>query len=188
MAENNGLPEETTVEELEIDDEIKPQEEDSTEEEHICDCAAELEQKNAQLANQLLRLKADFENFRRRSRNQMEELTLSANEELLQDLLPVLDNFERALESGKKSCPDDSFLEGVRMVYEGLMHTLNKYGLECIEAEGKPFNPELHEAVVMEGEGGDNLQVIHQVQTGYLLNGKVIRHTKVLVGQVEGEE
>jgi molecular chaperone GrpE len=191
VAEKNGVPEETTVEEVEVKETAVEEEEttdESIEEEHVCDCAAELERKNAQLANQLLRLKADFENFRRRSRAQMEDLKLSANEELLQDLLPVLDNFERALESGEKSCSDSSFLEGVRMVHQGLMHTLNKYGLECIEAEGKPFDPEFHDAVVMEGEGGDHLQVLSQVQTGYLLNGRVIRHTKVLVGQAEGEE
>ena len=191
MTEKNGVPEETIVEEVTVEETTLEEEttkETAIEEEHVCDCAVELERKNAQLANQLLRLKADFENFRRRSRAQMEDLTLSANEELLQDLLPVLDNFERALESGEKSCPDSSVLEGVRMVYQGLMHTLNKYGLECIEAEGKPFDPKLHDAVVMEGEGGDHLQVLRQVQTGYLLNGRVIRHTKVLVGQVEGEE
>lgn len=149
----------------------------------------ELEREVAQLSQQLLRLRADFENYRRRSREQMEDLVLAANEKLLQDLLPVLDNFERALET-KNVCASeqDPFYQGMAMVQQGLLHTLSSFGLEPIIAVGMPFDPTFHDAISMEGEGGEDLVVLHQVQTGYILNGKVLRHTKVLVGQHKEED
>ncbi len=164
--------------EVEVADEV---------EDHLCHCAEELERENAQLAQQLLRLKADFENFRRRSKGQMESLVLEANEQLLLDLLPVLDNFERALSSHSEG-DQDPFWQGVQMVQQGLLTTLANHGLQAIVAEGQPFDPYFHEAISMEGEGGDSLVVVQQIQTGYLLNGKVIRHTKVLVGQNKEED
>lgn len=176
MTEQNDFREETTeAMEGEIED-------------HTCQCAEELEKENAQLTQQLMRLKADFENFRRRSREQMELMVLGANEKLLQDILPVLDNFERALDS-KETCANeqDPFYQGMIMVYQGLINTLGCYGLQPIEAIGQPFDPTLHDAISMEGQGEDDLFVLQQVQTGYLLNGKVLRHTKVLVGQHKEE-
>lgn len=160
---------------------------DAAEEERPC--LQELEKENARLVQQLLRLKADFENLRRRSKLQREDLVLTANEELLRDLLPVLDNFERALRCEEDpAVKGDSFFLGIKMVYQGLMQVLNAHGLKRIEAEGEPFDPTLHEAVFMAGGGGDDLIVLEETQTGYLLNGNVIRHTKVLVGQNEEEE
>lgn len=157
--------------------------------EEFVPCVETLEREKALLAQQLGRLRADFENFRRRSRNQMDCLVLEANEKLLQDLLPVLDNFERALafqENGAE--PTDSFYQGVQMVYEGLLYTLGNYGLKPIDAINQPFDPNLHDAVVMQGEGDEDLVVKEQIQTGYLLNEKVLRHTKVLVGQNKEED
>lgn len=155
--------------------------------EEIYEQAEQLEREKAQLAQQLLRLKADFENFRRRTKNQMESIQLDANEKLLKDLLPVLDNFERALQA-QKDQDEDPFYQGVQMVYQGLMNTLSNHGLTPISAVGQLFDPNLHEAVAMEGEGDNPLYVLAQVQTGYLLHDKVLRHTKVLVGQNEEEE
>lgn len=157
--------------------------------EDVCHCAEQLERENVQLAQQLMRLKADFENFRRRSKGQMECLVLEANEQLLLDLLPVLDNFERALNSQPDGdSQQDPFFQGIQMVHQGLLNTLANHGLEAIVAEGQSFDPSFHDAISMEGEGGDDLVVVQQVQTGYLLNGKVIRHTKVLVGQNKEED
>ena len=85
--------------------------------EEIYEQAEQLEREKAQLAQQLLRLKADFENFRRRTKNQMESIQLDANEKLLKDLLPVLDNFERALQA-QKDQDEDPFYQGVQMVYQ----------------------------------------------------------------------
>lgn len=154
--------------------------------EHVCHCAEQLEKEKAILAQQLMRLKADFENFRRRSQGQMERLVLEANEKLLGDLLPILDNFERALESSAGE--EDPFFQGVQMVYLGLLNTLETYGLKPICAIDQPFDPCLHDAVSMAGQAGDALVVLHQIQTGYLLNEKVLRHTKVLVGQNKEED
>lgn len=152
--------------------------------EELDETSEELVQENARLIQQLTRLKADFENFRRRSRGQMETLVVEANEQLLLDLLPVLDNFERALASqAQKSETEKPFLEGMEMVYQGLTTTLGKYGLAAIDAVGKPFDPYFHEALSVEGDCDDNLIVVQQIQTGYLLNDKMIRPTRVLVGQ-----
>ena len=129
-------------------------------EDHLCHCAEELER---------------------------ESLVLEANEQLLLDLLPVLDNFERALSSHSEG-DQDPFWQGVQMVQQGLLTTLANHGLQAIVAEDQPFDPYFHEAISMEGEGGDSLVVVQQIQTGYLLNGKVIRHTKVLVGQNKEED
>ncbi|NMB00225.1 MAG: nucleotide exchange factor GrpE [Firmicutes bacterium] len=163
-------------------------EEETVVEEDSSPSTEQLEREKAQLAQQLLRLKADFENFRRRTKNQMESIQLDANEKLLKDLLPILDNFERALASQGDNNGEDPFFQGVEMVYQGLMGTLGNHGLTPILAVGQPFDPNLHEAVAMEGSGDDNLVVRAQVQTGYLLYDRVLRHTKVLVGQNEEEE
>ncbi len=160
-------------------------------EETTCDCAEELEQlerEKAQLGQQLLRLKADFDNYRRRTQTQMEEVTKNANEHLLKDLLPVLDNFERALATEHADQEHDGFFQGMEMVYQGLMAALAQHGLERIAAKGEPFNPDLHEAVAMEAsEGDDGLFVLEEIQTGYLFNEKVLRYTKVLVGPKKEE-
>jgi len=148
-----------------------------------------LEREKAQITQQLLRLKADFENFRRRSRNEKENLVQEANRNLLENLLPVLDNFERALDAqSEEKCLEDPFFQGVKMVSQGLLNVLGEYGLQVINAVGQPFDPDLHDAISLEGEGGDNLVVTQQLQTGYMLYEKVLRHTKVLVGMCEEEE
>ena len=164
-----------------------PEEKDN-DEEHTCSCAEQLEREKAQLSQQLLRLKADFDNFRRRNELQMEEITKDANKDLLQDLLPVLDNFERALEPKNKVQDDDPFFLGMEMVYQGLMSALARHGLQPIVAVGQPFDPSVHEAVAMQGDGDGGLFVLAEVQTGYILNDKILRHTKVLVGQNEEED
>jgi molecular chaperone GrpE len=148
----------------------------------------QLEEERARLAQQLLRLKADFENYRRRMNHQLESIRLEANERLIKDLLPVLDNFERAMQAKGEEQADDPFFQGMEMVHRGLQEALANHGLKPIEAVGQPFDPQLHEAVAMEGPGGEELSVLAQLQTGYLLYDKVLRHTKVLVGQSEEEE
>ncbi len=164
---------------------------EAEQEEHACDCADQLEQlerDKAQLSQQLLRLKADFDNYRRRTQIQMEENTKDANKHLLQDLLPILDNFERALESDHDAEAEGSFFQGIEMVYKALMAALAEHGLQPIVAKGEFFDPCLHEAVAMEGSEGDALYVLEQIRTGYLFHEKVLRHTRVLVGQNKEED
>jgi len=180
--EEDVLEEDVLEEDLEVEEQV----------EATCDCAEELEQlerEKVQLAQQLLRLKADFDNYRRRTQLQMEENIRDANRGLLQDLLPILDNFERALQSDHEAKVQDPFFQGMEMVYKGLMAALANHGLQPILAKGEPFDPNLHEAVAMEGSEGDaELLVLEQIQTGYLLHDKVLRHTKVLVGQYKEED
>ena len=124
-------------------------------EETTCDCAEELEQlerEKAQLGQQLLRLKADFDNYRRRTQTQMEEVTKNANEHLLKDLLPVLDNFERALATEHADQEHDGFFQGMEML-SGLNGCLAQHGLERIAAKGSR-SIRLHEAVAMEASEG----------------------------------
>lgn len=186
MSDENSKIEEA-IEEVEREEDEA--EENPVETEDVSLCVEQLKKENARLVRQLLRLKADFENFRRRSAGQMENIVVAANEELLQDVLPVLDNFQRALYSPEGGCSqDDPFYQGVEMVYRSLLRALENYGLKPIEAAGRPFDPNFHEAISLEGEGGDSLVVLKETQTGYLLNGKVIRHAKVLVGQSEEAE
>lgn len=180
---------ETTMEDGERENTELEEFEEAEDVEEVEEFREELAKENARLVQQLTRLKADFENFRRRTKGQMETIVLEANEELLLDLLPVLDNFERALASQAQNTEEeDPLLQGMEMVYQGLLATLAKYGLKAIVAEGEPFNPYFHEAISMEGDGGDDLVVVQQIQTGYLLNDKVIRHTRVLVGQNKEED
>lgn len=102
---------------------------------------AQLEEERARLAQQLLRLKADFENYRRRMQRQLEGIRLAANEELIKDLLPVLDNFERAMQAKREEQAEDPFFQGMEMVFRGLQEALANHGLQPIEAVGQPLIP-----------------------------------------------
>ena len=153
----------------------------------LCSRIDELERANAELANQFMRLKADFDNYKRRTRIQMEEIKAQAASEVMKDLLPVLDDFERALKSAEQTDKAEAIAEGVDMVFKKLMHTLGAHGLERIDAQGQPFDAELHEAISVIGDTDGQLHVINELQTGYMLNGKVIRHTKVQVGELKGD-
>jgi molecular chaperone GrpE len=118
----------------------------------------------------------------------MEDITRDANKNILEDILPILDNFEWALASDQAG-QGNPFLQGMEMVYQGLMTTLASHGLQPILAKGQPFDQCLHEAVAMEGDQGDHtLVVLEEVQTGYLFNEKVLRHTRVLVGPNKEED
>lgn len=147
----------------------------------------QLERDKAQISQQLLRLKADFDNFRRRTKVQMDEIVQDANKDLLLDFLPILDNFERALDPECAEGDLESYVRGVEMVYQGLIGTLANHGLRSIKALGEHFDPCLHEAVAMHGVEDGDLIVLEEIQTGYLFNDKILRHTKVLVGQNEEE-
>lgn len=148
----------------------------------------ELERRNAELANQLLRLKADFENYKRRTRAQIEEIKSQASADLIMDLLPVLDDFERAIASAEQTDHVEALAQGITMVFNKIMHTLGSHGLERINALGEPFDANLHEAVSVIGDTDGPLHVVNELQTGYILNGKVIRHTKVQVGELKGDQ
>ena len=145
---------------------------------------AELEEKTAKEKDDYLRLMAEFDNFRRRTSQEKLELVSMASMDTIKGLLPVLDDCERALKVLLESDDSDAAKEGTELIYSKLMGYLKTKGLAVIEAMGADFDTDLHEAVaqfpVQEEE--QKGKVFDVVQTGYTLNGKVIRFAKVVVG------
>lgn len=130
-----------------------------------------------------LRARADVENTRRRSRNEKEQALKYAYVPLLESLLPVLDNFERALQATSES-EAKTLKEGVEMVYRHFLQVLSESGLSVIEAEGKPFDPHFHNAVMqVETKGVESGIVVEELQTGYCFLDRVIRPTMVKVSK-----
>ncbi|MBR5862767.1 MAG: nucleotide exchange factor GrpE [Bacteroidales bacterium] len=155
------------------------------------DKSAELEKKIAELEAQVakdkddyLRLMAEFDNFRRRTSQEKLELVSMASTDTIKGLLPVLDDCERALKVLKESNDSEAAKEGTELIYNKLMGYLKTKGLAVIEAMGQPFDTDVHEAVAQFPVQEDEKKgkVFDVVQTGYTLNGKVIRFAKVVVG------
>jgi len=127
------------------------------------------------------RAEADFINYKRRSEQERAEMASSANANLIADLLPVLDDLERALENASDDFDGPTWVEGVRLIYRKLKAVLEDRGLLEIEAEGKEFDPNLHEAVMcVEGEEG---KVCEEIQKGYKLGDRLLRPSRVKVGK-----
>jgi molecular chaperone GrpE len=149
----------------------------------------ELEAKLAELNDQYLRKAADFENFRKRTIREKQELTEFANQNLLLDLLPIIDDFERALKSAETSKDFASFYEGIRMIEKGLSSQLeSKWGLKRFDSAGEPFDPNRHEAIQVEKTAEISEPVVKEdYLKGYLLKERVIRCAKVKVLMPEGE-
>jgi molecular chaperone GrpE len=143
----------------------------------------EQEQIAADSHDKFLRTMADFDNFRRRTRQEMEDARRYAVEKFVADLLPALDNFERALQHTEGNGGDDAVREGILLIHRQLMDTLAKHGVEAIEAVGKPFDPRFHEAImrVEPGPGQEPGTVVEELRKGYLLHGRVIRASLVKV-------
>ncbi|MCX7780707.1 MAG: nucleotide exchange factor GrpE [Negativicutes bacterium] len=132
-----------------------------------------------ELSDRHKRLQADFDNFRRRSRQEKEELSLIVSQGIVLQFLPVLDNFERALAS---TAQDEGLRTGVEMIYRQFAQVLEKLGVEPIQAIGVEFDPKLHEAVMSVEDAGQNDGVIiEELQKGYSMHGKVIRPSMVKV-------
>ncbi|MBN1134837.1 MAG: nucleotide exchange factor GrpE [Methanosarcinaceae archaeon] len=136
----------------------------------------------AKLKDQLLRLSAEFDNFRKRSIREKEEYRKFAIENIMIELLEVCDNFERALDSAKKAESVDSVIEGVEMVFNQFVSILKKEGLERIKCEGCEFDPHMHEAMthIETSEQQDNT-IFEVHRSGYMLHSKVIRPAMVTV-------
>jgi molecular chaperone GrpE len=154
---------------------------ENTEPEKVTDDSAA---KIAELNDKYLRLYSEFDNYRRRTSKERIELTKTAGIEIISDLLPVVDDFQRALKSMEIASDIKSVKEGVELIYNKLNNTLSKKGLEAMDSKGKEFNPDLHEAITNIPAPSEDLigKVIDEVEKGYTLNGKVIRYAKVVVG------
>ena len=152
---------------------------------------AQLEKKVEELENQVakdkddyVRLMAEFDNFRRRTSQEKLDLVSVASMETIKGLLPVLDDCERAMAVLKDSADSEAAKEGTELIYHKLLSYLQSKGLAVIDAKGKVFDTDLHEAVAQFPVPEDDAKgkVFDVVQTGYTLNGKVIRFAKVVVG------
>lgn len=156
---------------------------DSEEESLLRKQLDEMKEEMERMRNQYLRLAADFENYRRRTRQEIEEIRRTAAERLLRELLPLADNFELAIASVRSEL-SEKVITGIDMIYRQLLNILSQEGVEPIAAVGKPFNPAYHEAFeeVVTDEWPEGT-VASEVRRGYLLGGKVLRPALVRVAK-----
>ncbi len=168
-------------------------EEDRKEKEkEIDELKKKLEEKEKEIKehhDRLLRLAADFENYKKRAVKEKEEWTKFANEDLIRAILPFIDNLERAVNHAQKVSDTGVLIEGVRLTLQQLLQTLNKFGLSTFESVGKPFDPKIHEAMlVVETDQHEPNQVVEEFQKGYLLNARLLRPATVSVSKVPEKE
>lgn len=182
--ELNTQMEEENVEEVFAENEASEQNADMPEQDSAQQKIAELEAKLEEADNRYLRLQADFDNFRRRSRIELEASAKYRAQSIITDLLPAIDNFERAMKMEVDNEQAKSLMQGVDMVYRSLLDALKNEGVEVIEAVGKEFDPHLHQAVMQaEDENyGPNI-VVEEFQKGYMLKDRIIRPAMVKVNQ-----
>ena len=142
-----------------------------------------LDDKLAEAKDKYLRLYADFENFRRRTAKEKIEMIQNASEGLLKDLIPVIDDFERANKSFETVTEIEPLKEGIALIFHKLQKTLANKGLKAMDSKGQDFDVELHECITQFAAGEENKgKVIEEIEKGYSLNDKVIRYAKVVVG------
>jgi len=144
-----------------------------------------IEEKFNELNNKYLRLSAEFDNYRKRSLKEKMELIKSAGEDILINILPVMDNFERALNSLKEKEENNSTKEGIELIYSNFSEFLKQRGVQEIDVIGKELDTDFHEAITKipaqkEEQKG---KIIDVIEKGYLLHGKVIRFAKVVIGE-----
>lgn len=149
----------------------------------------ELEDELSETQERVLRTAADAENFKKRLQREKEEQTRYANESLMRELLPVIDNLERALEHSEAGADQGGLLEGLNMTLKGFIDTLTRFGCTPVEAAGKPFDPNFHEAVSQE-ESADHEPntVLRELQKGYMLKERLLRPAMVLVAKRTSQE
>jgi len=140
------------------------------------------------LKNQLLRLQADFDNFRKRTQRERNELFLFANESLFLEMLPVIDHFEMGFKSAEEHQTDCSVTEGFRMVYNQLLEVLKKFNVTAIDTVGEPFNPHRHEAILHMPSDKPAETVLEQVRRGYMLGDKLLRAAQVIISSGPAEQ
>ncbi len=136
------------------------------------------------LTNTLKHLQAEFENYRKRIEKDNASFAKFANEDLIKDLLPIIDNFELALKNSKQK---DEFYKGMELIYSQLIGVLQDNGVKCIGCECK-FDPYYHEVLLTEESDKENNAILEELQKGYTLNDKVIRHSKVKIAKKKKEE
>ncbi|MFN8416766.1 MAG: nucleotide exchange factor GrpE [Cytophagaceae bacterium] len=131
-----------------------------------------------------VRLYAEFENFRKRSMKEKSDLILTAGEDIIKNLLPVVDDFERALNNIPVTEENKALREGVDLIYQKYLRTLQQKGLKEMQAQGEVFNPDVHEAITQIPAPSEDLKgkVVDVVEKGYYMGDKVVRYAKVVIG------
>ena len=154
-------------------------------EETIEDKLAKSEAEVADLKDRLLRQMAEFDNYRKRTMKEKAEIILNGSAGVVTDILPVIDDLERAIANSAKSEDYNALKEGVELIYNKLMHTLEQKGLQKISPKNEPFDTDFHEAIAMIPAPSEDLKgkVLDCAIDGYKLNDKVLRHAKVAVGE-----
>ena len=159
--------------------------EETTEQDKVADDLTALQQKYEELNDTHLRLRAEFDNYRKRTMREKADLIKMGGESALKNLLPVIDDFERALQNIPTTEEVKALREGVELIYTKFINYLGQQGVKAIEAVGKPFDTEEFEAIATIPAPQPDLKgkVIDCVQTGYVLYDKVLRHARVVVGE-----
>ncbi len=182
--EKNLNKEEETAEETQAAEETAEEataESEDTEKDPLEEANAQIEE----LKDKYLRTVAEFDNYRKRTLKEKTELILNGGEKTITAILPVLDDMERAIANGDKTEDPQVLKEGMELIFQKFLKTLEGLGVHKIDTEDADFNTDMHEAIAMVPAPDDNKKgkVLDCVQTGYQLNEKVIRHAKVAVGQ-----
>lgn len=148
------------------------------------DKITELQSKIDELNDKYLRLYSEFDNFRKRTAKEKIELIQSASENAFKIMLPIVDDFDRAIKSNSDLTDAKVISDGVNLIYNKFKSTLSQKGLEEMKSIGEPFNTDLHEAITNVPAPSEDLKgkVIEELEKGYMLNGKVIRFAKVVIG------
>lgn len=178
-AEETPEQEETVKEETAEENEENEENEEVSQEDELLSLKEQVEESE----NKYLKLYAEFENFKRRNRQEAELNSKYKDQKFAENLLPVLDNLERALAIDGT---DESFIalnKGVEMVYKNLVETLEKHDIKAIDALNQPFDPNFHQAVMTEASDSESDIVIEEFQKGYILKDRVIRPTMVKVSE-----
>ena len=145
---------------------------------------ATLKKEKVELTDRLLRSVAEFENYKKRIERDFAEITIRTNADLVKDILPILDDFERSLDPAHKTGSSKKFKEGIELIFRNLCSKLQERGLEPIEAIGEKFDPEKHDALMLvESKDHPENIVLEEHSKGYKFKDQIIRHSKVIVSK-----
>jgi len=184
--ENEGETSEILIEEN------HPKSKKKKEDKEIQELKKKLEEKEKEAKenyDRLLRTAADFENYKKRAAREKEDWTKFTNKDFIKAILPFIDNLERAVNHAQKVADTGVLIEGVRLTIQQLLQNLNQFGLFSFESVGKPFDPAVHEAMlVVETDKHEPNQVVEEFRKGYLLNGRLLRPATVSVSKPPEKE
>jgi molecular chaperone GrpE len=181
----NSYKKMSTTEKETVDEQNKNQQENIESSGNEEDKVAEMQTKINELNDKYLRLYSEFDNFRKRTAKEKIELIQSGGEDVFKSILPVIDDFERAIKSNSETSDVKAVNDGVNLIYQKLKSTLTQKGLEEMKSVGEPFNADIHEAITNVPAPSEDMKgkVVDELEKGYMLNGKIIRFAKVVIGQ-----